>query len=157
MCHACSKPAIWKGAHWCGCCPCPCTLIKNLIMIWIWYIGYFFFSSSSIYQLTLKPPITIAAGNNFDYSLFARENNSWHFMWIICQADYSHEMSTFVFSENRENKLRLSSTQILLGTLWVKCVHNLGLTSKRISAFFDLLTHTWHKGIYRYCGEIKAV
>ena len=36
ICHACSKPAIWKGAHWCGCCPCTCTLIKNPIMM-IWY------------------------------------------------------------------------------------------------------------------------
>ena len=35
-CHACSKPAIWKGVHWCGCWPCTCTLIKNPIMIW-WY------------------------------------------------------------------------------------------------------------------------
>ena len=33
ICHACNKPAIWKGAHWCGCCPCTCTLIKNLIMM----------------------------------------------------------------------------------------------------------------------------
>ena len=32
---ACSWPAIWKGAHWCGCCPCTCTLIKNLIMIYM--------------------------------------------------------------------------------------------------------------------------
>ena len=38
ICHACSKPAIWKGAHWCGCCPCTCTLIKNPIMIW-WLCG----------------------------------------------------------------------------------------------------------------------
>ena len=34
ICHACSKPAIWKGAHWCGCCPCTCTLIKYPIMIY---------------------------------------------------------------------------------------------------------------------------
>ena len=35
---ACSKPTIWKGAHWCGCCPCTCMLIKNPIMIYdmIW-------------------------------------------------------------------------------------------------------------------------
>ena len=33
ICHACSKPAIWKGAHWCACCPCTCMLIKNPIMI----------------------------------------------------------------------------------------------------------------------------
>ena len=39
ICHPCSKPAIWKGAHWCGCCPCTCRLIKNLIMIWyIWFL-----------------------------------------------------------------------------------------------------------------------
>ena len=37
ICHVCSKPAIWKGAHWYGCCPCTCTLIKNPIMIWWWY------------------------------------------------------------------------------------------------------------------------
>ena len=29
ICLECSKPAIWKGAHWCGCCPCTCTLIKK--------------------------------------------------------------------------------------------------------------------------------
>ena len=27
------RAAIWKGAHWCGCCPCTCMLIKNLIMM----------------------------------------------------------------------------------------------------------------------------
>ena len=25
--------STWKGANWCGWCPCTCTLIKNLIMI----------------------------------------------------------------------------------------------------------------------------
>ena len=33
ICHACSKPATWKGVHWCGCCPCICMLIKNLMMM----------------------------------------------------------------------------------------------------------------------------
>ena len=38
ICHVCSKPAIWKRAHWCGFCPCTCMLINNLIMmIWWWY------------------------------------------------------------------------------------------------------------------------
>ena len=37
ICHVCSKPAIWKGAHWCGCCPCTCMLIK--IRLWWWYDG----------------------------------------------------------------------------------------------------------------------
>ena len=31
--------------------------------------------------------------NNF--VLFKRENKSWHFMWIICLADDSYEMSTY--------------------------------------------------------------
>ena len=35
ICHACSKPATWKGVHWCGCCPRTCMLIKNLMMIMI--------------------------------------------------------------------------------------------------------------------------
>ena len=26
ICHACSKPATWKGAHWCRCRPCTCTV-----------------------------------------------------------------------------------------------------------------------------------
>ena len=34
ICYACSKPVTWKGAQWCGRCPCTCTLIKNPIMIW---------------------------------------------------------------------------------------------------------------------------
>ena len=38
ICHACSKPAIWKGAHWCVCCPCTCMLIKNLIMMIMRYM-----------------------------------------------------------------------------------------------------------------------
>ena len=33
ICHVCSKPATWKTAHWCGCCPCTHTLIKNLVMV----------------------------------------------------------------------------------------------------------------------------
>ena len=33
ICHACSKPAIWKGAHLCGCCPCTCTMNRNPIMM----------------------------------------------------------------------------------------------------------------------------
>ena len=33
ICHACNKPATWKGVYWCGCCPCTCMLIKNPMMI----------------------------------------------------------------------------------------------------------------------------
>ena len=40
----------WKGAHWCGWCPCTCTLIKNLIMMIMIYIVVFWFVS----KLTLS-------------------------------------------------------------------------------------------------------
>ena len=33
ICHVLSKPATWKGPHWCGCCPCTRKLIKNLLMM----------------------------------------------------------------------------------------------------------------------------
>ena len=35
ICHACSKPVAWKGAHCCGYGPCTCTLIKNPMMMMI--------------------------------------------------------------------------------------------------------------------------
>ena len=56
--------------------------------------------------LTLKAPITTAADNNFFiyFFLFFRENMSWHFMWIICLADDSHEMSRLVSSKKWKKK-----------------------------------------------------
>ena len=33
ICHACSKPVAWKGAHCCGYGPCTCTLIKKPMMM----------------------------------------------------------------------------------------------------------------------------
>ena len=33
ICHACSKPVAWKGAHCCGYGPYTCTLIKNPMMM----------------------------------------------------------------------------------------------------------------------------
>ena len=35
ICYACSQPVTWKGAQWCGWCPCTCMLIKNPIMIYM--------------------------------------------------------------------------------------------------------------------------
>ena len=41
ICHAYSKPATLKGAHWCGCCPCTCMLIKNLMMICLFVLRFY--------------------------------------------------------------------------------------------------------------------
>ena len=38
--------------------------------------------------------------------LFFRENNAWHYMWIVCPADDSHVMSSIISSENA---LKMSS------------------------------------------------
>ena len=45
------------------------------------------------------------------------ENKTRHFMWIICQADDSHEMSRLIFFVKI---IRMLSATILLGTLRVK-------------------------------------
>ena len=72
ICHACSKPATWKGAHWCGCCPCTCKLIKTLMMMMIhaiyraslggsvgcksnwWSGGYGFVGNILLWRLIMK-------------------------------------------------------------------------------------------------------
>ena len=41
-------------------------------------------------------PITTTSGGIF---LILSENEAWHFMWIVCYADNSHEMSNLIFSE----------------------------------------------------------
>ena len=56
---------------------------------------------SSMYQLTLKQPITTATDNNFDYFFFylpEKTNPD-----ISCElADDLHKMSRLIFSENRK-------------------------------------------------------
>ena len=60
---------------------------------------------TSTYQTcrTIKPPITIAAENNF-YFLFNRIR-SWHFMWIISLAVASHDnVKTYFLWKINNNK-----------------------------------------------------
>ena len=61
--------------------------------------------------LTLKAPRKIIEQTTIYFSfLFFRENNAWHYMWIICQADYSHVMSSIISSEKYEkHALKMSS------------------------------------------------
>ena len=53
-------------------------------------------------------------------SLLKKDNKLWHFMWIICLADESHEMSTFVFETKKEKKLKVSSAAVVTGSLTLK-------------------------------------
>ena len=56
-----------------------------------------------ILYLTSEVPITTAADDCFFFSIylffFFKENKSSHFMWIICQADDSQDMSRLISSE----------------------------------------------------------
>ena len=40
-------------------------------------------------------------------------------MWIVCQADSSHEMFGFIFSE-KYNEIKLSSTEVVISMLRIK-------------------------------------
>ena len=56
-------------------------------------------------HLTLKAPRKILEQTTicmFFCFLFFRENNVWHYMWIVCQADDSHVMSSIISSEKYE-------------------------------------------------------
>ena len=98
------------------CCSYTFYLITKLTLDHIQYL-----------QTTLKAPLTTAANDNsFIFFLFFRENKSWHFMWIVCSADDSHEISRLVFSEKskkKKKKFRMSSAKILLGALRVISLH----------------------------------
>ena len=65
ICHACSKPAIWKGAHWCWCRPCTCMLMKILDYDIIWYTLIFSFIYSRL-SLTRSPRDSL---KNFEISI----------------------------------------------------------------------------------------
>ena len=44
--------------------------------------------------------LTVAEENVLFFFVFVFiENKAWHFMWIICQADDLHKMSSLIFSE----------------------------------------------------------
>ena len=51
-------------------------------------------------ELTLKAPIMTAADNIHKYFfIFFRENKTWYFMWLLCLAEDSYEISSFIFFE----------------------------------------------------------
>ena len=60
----------------------------------------FFFGYSTF--LTLKAPRKIIGERIYFYFLFFRENNAWHYMFIFCQADDKHVMSSIIYSEKKE-------------------------------------------------------
>ena len=49
--------------------------------------------------LILKTLIKTEAEDIFFFFFFSEKNKTWHFMWIFCSADNSHEMSCLILSE----------------------------------------------------------
>ena len=57
-------------------------------------------------SLTFNAPSKICSRwQLFLFLLFFKENKSWYFMWIVCQADDSHEISRLVFCEKLKKKI----------------------------------------------------
>ena len=60
-------------------------------------------------ELTLKAPITKAADDTFYVCIFfflhfLIKNKSWHFKWIFCFANDSHEMSIYLLWKKKQKK-----------------------------------------------------
>ena len=54
------------------------------------------------------------------YSFIFDENKAWCFMWILCLAEDSHEISNLIFSEKKNEKVfLLHSWLVLLGLIEV--------------------------------------
>ena len=72
---------------------------------------YLAYVLAEFWKLTLKAPRKILEQTTIYFCfLFFRENNAWHYMWIVCQADDSHVMSSIISSEKYEkHALRMSS------------------------------------------------
>ena len=48
------------------------------------------------------------------FKLFFRENKAGHFMWIICIADDSHEMSSLSWKLIKKNTIKMSSVAVII-------------------------------------------
>ena len=88
----------------------------------LYYLDFDLFGlvfTAKVTPLTLKVQSKICSRRHSKkFFFFFRENKSWHFMWIVCQADDSHEMSRFVFPEKNNKKKQqktLSSAAVVIG------------------------------------------
>ena len=70
--------------------------------------------------LNHKTTITTVVDNTFFFFFFLTENKSGHFLWIVCQADNSHKMSTY-FQRKNIKKVECCLKQILLDSLTHCC------------------------------------
>ena len=87
--------------------------------------------------LTLKRQAKFVADDfHFFFFLFFRENKSWHFMWIICWADNSHEMSTCFPWKKEKKSFRLLQLWSALSGLRIKRVNTVVSVILRLNIVF---------------------
>ena len=118
-------------------CLIPTVTCKKTIHIWKWLPGVVF---NSTYKLILEFMSGGGArGQNLGYSSncmpgelhcpatdlmfnhFSERNKAWHFIWFVCEANYSHEMSSLSFSEKLyKEKIKILSAAVAIGALRVK-------------------------------------
>ena len=82
ICHVCSKPAIWKGAHWCGCC-------------WLWY-DYDIYDCLPMSLLWDARLNWVKQTANECFLIF-RSNWAWYFLWIISSLEAMHRICRSLF------------------------------------------------------------
>ena len=54
---------------------------------------------------------------------WSNHTEAWHFMWIICLADDSHEMSSYFLWQNMQKKKKMPSAAVVINALRVKFRH----------------------------------
>ena len=81
--------------------------------------------------LNLKAPSKFAVDNSQFLFLFFKEKRTWHFMYVVCQSDDSHEMLSLIYSEKYKKQtikqiktIRMLSAAVMIGTLGVKSYFN---------------------------------
>ena len=101
-----------------------------------------------------EPPITTAADNNFDFFFFLPQKTS---PGISCESSWQtiHMKCQHVFSENRENKLRLSSTTNFAWHFMGQMCSQTRITSKDFSAQVSLINDA--RSFTITAGKIKEL
>ena len=89
--------------------------------------------------------LTTTDGTFKYFVLFFRENKACHFMWIVCLAEDSHEMSSFIFSEKLKISFRMpSATNFLRAILrGLDTLVHFSSTCYKGENFCDFLLSFW--------------
>ena len=80
-----------------------CYIVQKVVMVSLtlsplsFWALYMYIPSLKFPPLKHQSQLQLMTLSNIFFHLFFLESKSWHFMWIICQADDSHEISRLSF------------------------------------------------------------